>query len=58
VLGVFPLVHVGLGEAKRLIRALWESTSSDSALDECTTIAQALRTDEATSLIARFAHRS
>ena len=47
-----------LGEAKRLIRSSWESTRCDSALDESATIARAVRTDEATSLIARFAHRS
>jgi 2-(1,2-epoxy-1,2-dihydrophenyl)acetyl-CoA isomerase len=44
-----------LGEAKRLIRSSWESTRSDSALDETATIARAVGTDEATSLIALFA---
>jgi len=44
-----------LGEAKRLIRSSWDSTRSDSALDETATIARAVGTDEATSLIALFA---
>ena len=47
-----------LGEAKRLIRSSWESTRSDSALDETATIARAVGTDEATALLARFAQRS
>jgi 2-(1,2-epoxy-1,2-dihydrophenyl)acetyl-CoA isomerase len=47
-----------LGEAKRLIRSSWESTRSSSVLDECATIARAVGTDEAASLIARFAQRS
>jgi 2-(1,2-epoxy-1,2-dihydrophenyl)acetyl-CoA isomerase len=47
-----------LGQAKRLIRSSWESTRSDSALDESATIARAVGTDEATSLVARFAKRS
>ena len=46
------------GEAKRLIRSSWESTRSDSALDESATIARAVQTDEATALIAGFAQRS
>ena len=46
-----------LGEAKRLIRSSWESTRSESALDEFATIARAVGTNEAASLIARFAHR-
>ena len=47
-----------LGEAKRLIRSSWESSRSDSAHDESATIARAVGTDEATSLIARFGQRS
>lgn len=47
-----------LGEAKRLIRSSWESNRSESARDECATIARAVGTDEAASLIARFAQRS
>jgi 2-(1,2-epoxy-1,2-dihydrophenyl)acetyl-CoA isomerase len=47
-----------LGQAKRLIRSSWESTRSDSALDESVTVARAVGTDEATSLLARFAKRS
>jgi len=47
-----------LGQAKRLIRSSWESTRSDSAADESATVARAVGTNEAISLIARFAQRS